>query len=159
MLVDTGHHAPGTNVEHIVAYLLDEGKLGGFHFNARKYADDDLIVGSTNPYELFLIFHEILSAKRDSANAKAQRTATRIAYMIDQSHNIEPKIPAMIRSVLNVQTQYAKALLVNWSELAEAQAKQDVLLAEAAVRDAFEQDVTRAAARSSARSLRRCRSR
>ena len=142
VLVDTGHHAPGTNVEHIVAYLLDEGKLGGFHFNARKYADDDLIVGSTNPYELFLIFHEILAARRDSANAKAQRTATRIAYMIDQSHNIEPKIPAMIRSVMNVQTGYAKALLVNWDELAAAQAAQDVLRAEAAVRDAFEQDVT-----------------
>jgi L-rhamnose isomerase/sugar isomerase len=142
VLVDTGHHAPGTNVEHIVAYLLDEGKLGGFHFNARKYADDDLIVGSTNPYELFLIFHEILSAKRDTANAKAQKTANRIAYMIDQSHNIEPKIPAMIRSVLNVQSGYAKALLVNWDALAAAQAAQDVLAAEAAVREAFEQDVT-----------------
>jgi L-rhamnose isomerase/sugar isomerase len=141
VLVDTGHHAPGTNVEHIVAFLLDEGKLGGFHFNARKYADDDLIVGSTNPYELFLIFHEILSAKENGA-AKVKRTAENIAFMIDQSHCIEPKIPAMIRSVLNVQTQYAKALLVNWSELAEAQAKQDVLRAEAAVRDAFEQDVT-----------------
>ena len=142
VLVDTGHHAPGTNVEHIVAYLLDEGKLGGFHFNSRKYADDDLIVGSTNPYELFLIFHEILAAKLDLAGPTAQRTAGRIAYMIDQSHNIEPKIPAMIRSVLNVQTQYAKALLVNWTELAAAQASQDVLRAEAAVRDAFEQDVT-----------------
>ncbi len=142
VLVDTGHHAPGTNVEHIVAYLLDEGKLGGFHFNSRKYADDDLIVGSTNPYELFLIFQEIVGAQRDKSAPKAQRTADKIAYMIDQSHNIEPKIPAMIRSVLNVQTQYAKAQLINWGELAEAQAKQDVLRAEAAVRDAFEQDVT-----------------
>jgi L-rhamnose isomerase/sugar isomerase len=141
VLVDTGHHAPGTNVEHIVAFLLDEGRLGGFHFNSRKYADDDLIVGAMNPYELFLIFHEILSAK-ENGQAKVKRTAENIAYMIDQSHCIEPKIPAMIRSVLNVQTQYAKALLVNWNELAEAQAKQDVLRAEAAVRDAYEQDVT-----------------
>lgn len=142
VLVDTGHHAPGTNVEHIVAYLLDEEKLGGFHFNSRKYADDDLIVGAMNPYELFLIFHEILSALRTNSQPNVQRTASRIAYMIDQSHCIEPKIPAMIRSVLNVQTQYAKALLVNWSELAEAQTQQDVLRSEAAVRDAFEQDVT-----------------
>jgi L-rhamnose isomerase/sugar isomerase len=139
VLVDTGHHAPGTNVEHIVACLLDEGKLGGFHFNSRKYADDDLIVGSVNPYELFLIFHQIQSAKRDAGVAR--KTAENIAYMIDQSHNIEPKIPAMIRSVLNVQTQHAKSLLINWDELAAAQENQDVLRAEAAVREAYEQDV------------------
>jgi L-rhamnose isomerase/sugar isomerase len=142
VLVDTGHHAPGTNVEHIVAYLLDEERIGGFHFNARKYADDDLIVGSINPYELFLIFFQILSAKRDSSQPGVQKTARRIAYMIDQSHSIEPKIPAMLRSVLNVQTQYAKALLVNWDELEQAQTRGDVLGAEAAVREAFEQDVT-----------------
>ncbi len=142
VLVDTGHHAPGTNVEHIVAYLLDEERIGGFHFNARKYADDDLIVGSINPYELFLIFFQILSAKRDSSQPGVQKTARRIAYMIDQSHSIEPKIPAMLRSVLNVQTQYAKALLVNWDELEQAQNRGDVLGAEAAVREAFEQDVT-----------------
>jgi L-rhamnose isomerase/sugar isomerase len=140
VLVDTGHHAQGTNVEHIVAYLLDEGRLGGFHFNSRKYADDDLIVGAINPYELFLIFYQIISALRDDVNPRAAATARNIAYMIDQSHNIEPKIPAMIRSVLNCQTQYAKALLINWDELADAQSKQDVLRAEAAVRDAFEQD-------------------
>lgn len=142
VLVDTGHHAPGTNVEHIVAFLLDENRLGGFHFNSRKYADDDLIVGAMNPYEIFLIFYQILAATRDRSHPKVQKCASRIAYMIDQSHNIEPKIPAMIRSVLNVQTQYAKALLINWDELAIAQEKQDVLRAEAAVRDAFEQDVT-----------------
>lgn len=142
VLVDTGHHAQGTNVEHIVAYLLDEERLGGFHFNSRKYADDDLIVGAINPYELFLIFYQILAALRDDEHPGTQQTARRIAYMIDQSHNIEPKIPAMIRSLLNVQTYYAKALLIQWDELEDAQAKQDVLRAEALVREAFEQDVT-----------------
>ncbi|MFH1024796.1 MAG: L-rhamnose isomerase [Planctomycetota bacterium] len=141
VLVDTGHHAPGTNVEHVVAFLLDEEKLGGFHFNSRKYADDDLIVGSHNPYELFLIFHEILQACR-AGRPGVRRTAGNIAFMIDQSHAIEPKIPAMIRSVLNVQTGYAKALLVNPETLREARAKDDVLGAESAVREAFEQDVT-----------------
>lgn len=87
VLVDTGHHAPGTNVEHIVAFLLDEQKLGGFHFNSRKYADDDLIVGATNPYELFLIFFQIRDAAAD-ANEVVRKTAENIAYMIDQSHCI-----------------------------------------------------------------------
>jgi L-rhamnose isomerase / sugar isomerase len=141
VLVDTGHHAQGTNVEQIVAYLLDEQKLGGFHFNSRKYADDDLIVGAINPYELFLIFYQILDAHAED-DAGVRRTAENIAYMIDQSHAIEPKIPAMIRSVLNVQTQYAKALLINLDEVARAQDAQDVLGAEDAVRKAFEFDVT-----------------
>ncbi len=141
VLVDTGHHAQGTNVEHIVAYLIDEQKLGGFHFNSRKYADDDLIVGSMNPYELFLIFYQIVSAANDD-EAAIRSTVNNIAYMIDQSHNIEQKIPAMIRSVMNVQTQYAKALLVNHEEVAEAQSRQDVLGAEHAVRSAYECDVT-----------------
>ncbi|GLG01754.1 L-rhamnose isomerase [Alicyclobacillus hesperidum subsp. aegles] len=140
VLVDTGHHAPGTNVEHIVAYLLDEGKLGGFHFNSRKYADDDLIVGAMNPYELFLIFYQILDATRD-ADSTVSRTAHEIAYMIDQSHVIEPKIPAMIRSLCNIQTQYAKALLIQHEELQEMQAKNDVLGAENTLRTAFEFDV------------------
>jgi L-rhamnose isomerase / sugar isomerase len=141
VLVDTGHHAQGTNVEQIVAYLLDEQKLGGFHFNSRKFADDDLIVGAINPYELFLIFYQILDAHADS-NTGVRQTAENIAYMIDQSHCIEPKIPAMIRSVLNVQTQYAKALLINLDKVKEAQGKQDVLAAENTVREAFECDVT-----------------
>ncbi|KRW91108.1 sugar isomerase [Alicyclobacillus tengchongensis] len=140
VLVDTGHHAPGTNVEHIVAYLLDEGKLGGFHFNSRKYADDDLIVGAMNPYELFLIFYQILDATRDT-DSTVSRTAHEIAYMIDQSHVIEPKIPAMIRSLCNIQTQYAKALLIQHDELQEMQAKNDVLGAENTLRTAFEFDV------------------
>ncbi|UOF89843.1 L-rhamnose isomerase [Fodinisporobacter ferrooxydans] len=141
VLVDTGHHAQGTNVEHIVAYLIDEKKLGGFHFNSRKYADDDLIVGTTNPYELFLIFYQIQNAGNDS-DAGIRQTVDNIAYMIDQSHSIERKIPAMIRSVLNVQTQCAKALLVNHDEVEEAQQRNDVLGAEDAVRRAFEFDVT-----------------
>lgn len=141
VLVDTGHHAPGTNVEHIVAYLLDEAKLGGFHFNSRKYADDDLIVGTTNPYELFLIFYQILDAAADGNDA-VRKTAAGISYMIDQSHAIEPKIPAMIRSVVNIQTQYAKALLIDHTEVREAQDRNDVLGAENAVRRAFEMDVT-----------------
>ncbi|WP_217592265.1 L-rhamnose isomerase [Cohnella sp. GbtcB17] len=141
VLVDTGHHAQGANIEHIVAYLLNEKKLGGFHFNSRKYGDDDLIVGSMNPYELFLIFYQIVDAMRDG-DAGVRQTAANIAYMIDQSHNIEEKIPAIIRSVLNVQTQFAKALLINPEEVGQAQQRQDVLGAEHAVRSAFEQDVT-----------------
>jgi L-rhamnose isomerase/sugar isomerase len=141
VLVDTGHHAPGTNVEHIVAYLLDEQRLGGFHFNSRKYADDDLIVGAINPYELFLIFYQIIEAASD-ADSGIRGCADDIAYMIDQSHNIEPKIQAMIRSVLNVQTQYAKALLINLEEVHAAQEAQDVMAAEDAVRSAYEVDVT-----------------
>jgi L-rhamnose isomerase/sugar isomerase len=141
VLVDTGHHAQGTNVEHIVAYLLDEKKIGGFHFNSRKYADDDLIVGAINPQELFLIFYQMIDAAEDSDDAVRQ-TVENIAYMIDQSHCIEPKIPAMIRSVLNVQTQYAKALLINREEVRKAQEAQDVLAAENAVREALELDVS-----------------
>lgn len=140
VLVDTGHHPQGTNIEHIVAYLLDEKSLGGFHFNSRKYADDDTIAGAIHPYELFLIFYQIISALEDE-DQKVRQTAENIAYMIDQSHNIEPKIPAMIRSILNVQTQYAKALLINLDQVREAQEKQDVMAAENAVREAFECDV------------------
>lgn len=141
VLVDTGHHFQGANIEHIVAYLLDEKRLGGFHFNNRKYADDDLIVGTVNPYELYLIFYQILDASRDQ-DAVIRQNVENIAYMIDQSHNIEAKIPAMLRSVLNVQAQYAKALLINHEEVAEAANRNDVLAAEHAVRRPFEFDVT-----------------
>ncbi|WP_211745736.1 L-rhamnose isomerase [Paenibacillus sp. Marseille-Q4541] len=141
VLVDTGHHLPGANIEHIVAYLLDEKRLGGFHFNSRKYADDDLIVGTVNPYELFLIFYQIQQGSMDE-DESIRSGVNNIAYMLDQSHNIEQKIPAMIRSVLNVQTQYAKALLVDHEEVAAAQENNDVLAAENAVRKAFEFDVT-----------------
>jgi L-rhamnose isomerase/sugar isomerase len=131
VLVDTGHHPQGTNVEQIVALLLMEGLLGGFHFNSRKYADDDLIVGSIDPFELFRIMHEIAAA--DAADG--------IAFMIDQSHNVEGKIDAMIQSVVNIQTAYAKALLVDRASLAEAQLEGDVLGAHRILVDAFETDV------------------
>ena len=136
VLVDTGHHPQGTNIAQIVAQLLDEGRLGGFHFNDRRYADDDLIVGSQNPFELFCIFNEIIGAE-----AEGNANAARIAYMIDQSHNIEPKIEAMIQSVINVQTAYAKALLVDRTALGEAQENGDVLGAYRVLQAAFETDV------------------
>ena len=138
VLVDTGHHPLGTNVEQIVALLLEERLLGGFHFNNRKYADDDLIVGSIDPFELFRIMSEIVSAKRDPATAQ---TAAAIEFMIDQSHNIEGKIEAMIQSVVNIQTAYAKALLVDRAELREAQLAGDVLRAHRVLTDAYETDV------------------
>jgi len=138
VLVDTGHHPLGTNVEQIVALLLEEGLLGGFHFNNRKYADDDLIVGSIDPFELFRIVSEIVSAKLDPRTAP---TATAIAYMIDQSHNIEGKIEAMIQSVVNIQTAYAKALVVDRQALRDAQLAGDVLGAHRVLTNAFETDV------------------
>jgi L-rhamnose isomerase/sugar isomerase len=140
VLVDTGHHAQGTNIEHIVAFLLDEGRLGGFHFNNRKYADDDLIVGSVNPYELFLIFNELIAAE-ESREAVPVDCAKNVAYMIDQSHNIEPKIEAMVQSVINCQVALAKALLVNRQKLAERQAASDVLGAHRELTAAYETDV------------------
>ena len=131
VLVDTGHHPQGTNVEQIVALLLTEGLLGGFHFNNRKYADDDLIVGSIDPFELFRIMREITLADAPE----------RIAFMIDQSHNIEGKIDAMIQSVSNIQTAYAKALLVDEERLGAAQREGDVLGAHRVLLEAFETDV------------------
>ena len=138
VLVDTGHHPQGTNVEQIVALLLSEGLLGGFHFNNRKYADDDLIVGSIDPFELFRIMREIVAARIDPATAE---TANAIAFMIDQSHNVEGKIEAMIQSVVNIQTAYAKALLVDADRLVVAQQEGDVLGAHRVLLDAFETDV------------------
>jgi L-rhamnose isomerase/sugar isomerase len=132
VLVDTGHHAQGTNIAHIVAFLLDEGRLGGFHFNARKYADDDLIVGTVNPFELFEIYTELVSAGD---------MAKDVAYMIDQSHNIEPKLEAMLVSVLNCQTAYAKALIVDYKDLEQKQLAGDVLGAHRVLVDAYETDV------------------
>jgi L-rhamnose isomerase/sugar isomerase len=131
VLVDLGHHAQGVNVEHIVALLLDEGRLGGFHFNNRRYADDDLIVGSVNPFELFLIYVELVEAEE----------STRIDYMIDQAHNIEPKIEAMILSVMNLQEAYAKALLVDRETLREARRAGDVLAGHRLLLDAYSTDV------------------
>lgn len=140
VLVDLGHHAPGVNIEQIVALLLDEGKLGGFHFNNRKYADDDLIVGSVNPYELFLIYNELTGAATgESQPAKA--TAREVAYMIDQSHNIEGKLAPMILSVINCQEAYAKSLLVPRAELAATQQAGDVLGAHHLLNEAYRTDV------------------
>ena len=138
VLVDTGHHPLGTNVEQIVALLLEERLLGGFHFNNRKYADDDLIVGSIDPFELFRIMSEIVSAKHDPVTAT---TADAIEFMVDQSHNIEGKIEAMIQSVVNIQLAYAKALLVDRPALREAQLSGDVLGAHRVLTDAYETDV------------------
>lgn len=132
VLVDTGHHAQGTNIAHIVAFLLDEGRLGGFHLNARRYADDDLIVGTNNPFELFEIYVELVSAGERAKD---------VAYMIDQSHNIEPKLEAMLLSVLNCQTAYARALIVDYKTLRERQQAGDVLGAHRVLVEAFDTDV------------------
>jgi L-rhamnose isomerase/sugar isomerase len=134
VVVDTGHHAPGTNIEFIVALLLREGKLGGFDFNSRFYADDDLMVGSADPFQLFRIMHEV------AKNGGLLRE-TGVAFMLDQCHNIEAKIPAVIRSVMNVQEATAKALLVDLDALGAAQRDGDVLTANAVVMDAYNTDV------------------
>jgi L-rhamnose isomerase/sugar isomerase len=131
VLVDTGHHPQATNIEQIVALLVAEGLLGGFHFNNRKYADDDLIVGSVDPFELFRIMHELALAEVEASTA----------FMIDQSHNVEGKIDAMLQSVMNIQTAYAKALLIDDAVLTRSQEKGDVLGAHRALTDAFETDV------------------
>jgi L-rhamnose isomerase/sugar isomerase len=140
VLVDLGHHAAGVNIEQIVAFLLDESKLGGFHFNNRKYADDDLIVGSVNPYELFLIYNELTGAALGT-DEPARSTARNVAYMIDQSHNIEGKLAPMMLSVLNCQEAYAKSLLVPRQKLAAAQQAGDVLGAHHLLTEAYRSDV------------------
>ncbi|NLU73644.1 L-rhamnose isomerase [Streptomyces sp. HNM0575] len=134
VVVDTGHHAPGTNIEFIVALLLREGKLGGFDFNSRFYADDDLMVGAADPFQLFRIMYEVV-------RGGGLDSAAGIAFMLDQCHNIEPKIPAIIRSVMNVQEATAKALLVDRGALASAQRSGDVLGANAVLMDAYNTDV------------------
>ncbi len=134
VLVDTGHHAPGTNIEFIVSSLLRLQRLGGFHFNSRFYADDDLMVGAADPYQLFRIMHEVVSAGVLGEGSK-------VAFMLDQCHNIEPKVQAEIRSVMNVQEATAKALLVDGEALRSAQAAGDVLGANAVLVDAFNTDV------------------
>jgi L-rhamnose isomerase/sugar isomerase len=130
VLVDLGHHAQGTNVEQIVAFLADERRLGGFHFNNRKYADDDLIVGSVNPLELFLIFAEL-----GEGDAPLPRLT------IDQSHNVEAKVEAMVLSIVNLQESYAKSLLIDRQALREAQAAGDVLRGHELLLDAYQTDV------------------
>ncbi|MBW8817410.1 MAG: L-rhamnose isomerase [Streptomyces sp.] len=134
VVVDTGHHAPGVNIEFIVAFLLRERKLGAFDFNSRFYADDDLMVGAADPFQLFRILHEVSkNGGFDKANG--------VAFMLDQCHNIEGKIPAVIRSVMNVQEATAKALLVDLDALRAAQRSGDVLAANAVLMDAYNTDV------------------
>lgn len=132
--LDTGHHAPGTNIEFIVAQLLRLGKLGSFDFNSRFYADDDLIVGAADPYQLFRIMYEVIRGGGYGPDSS-------VAFMLDQCHNIEKKIPGQIRSVLNVQEMTARALLVDTSALEKAQVEGDVLLANEIFMDAFYTDV------------------
>jgi L-rhamnose isomerase / sugar isomerase len=134
VVVDTGHHAPGTNIEFIVASLLRADKLGAFDFNSRFYADDDLMVGAADPFQLFRIMHEVVKA-----GALAPEVG--VAFMLDQCHNIEPKIPGQIRSVMNVQEATAKALLVDQEALEAAQRTGDVLGAHGVLMDAYATDV------------------
>jgi L-rhamnose isomerase/sugar isomerase len=135
VLVDTGHHYQSQNIEQIVAWLLAEGMLGGFHFNDRRYADDDLTLGSIDPYQVFRIFHEIQFFEWETG------TRADIAYMIDQSHNLKGKIEAMIQTVMMAQELYAKASLVEHAALAQAQARCDLVAAESLLQSAFATDV------------------
>ncbi|GAA4945845.1 L-rhamnose isomerase [Actinoplanes utahensis] len=139
VVLDTGHHAPGTNIEFIVMQLLRQGRLGAFDFNSRYYADDDLIVGSADPFQLFRIMSEIVAVG-------AHRPESGVNFMLDQCHNIEEKIPGQIRSVLNVEAALAKALLVDQEAIAAAQRAGDVLGAHQVLMDAFETDVRSALA-------------
>ena len=134
VVVDTGHHAPGTNIEFIVAFLLRERKLGAFDFNSRFYADDDLMAGAADPFQLFRIMYEVIRGGGFAPEAG-------VCFMLDQCHNIERKIPGQIRSVLNVQELTAKALLVDRDALAAAQQAGDVLGANGVLMDAFATDV------------------
>lgn len=138
VLVDTGHHYQSQNIEQIVAWLLSEGRLGGFHFNDRKYADDDLTIGSIDPYQVFRIFHEILFYEWE-AKQKAD-----IAYMIDQSHNLKGKIEETIQTVSMAQQLFAKAALVDHSALVSEQTRCNLIAAESILQDAFSTDVREA---------------
>jgi len=138
VLVDLGHHPPSANIEHIIAILLDEQKLGGFHLNDRKYGDDDLMTGTINPLQLFLIFDQLVDAAQDPTTAAI---ANGVVYMLDQSHNIEGSMEGIIQSTMNTQTAYAKALLVDRPRLHAAQADGDVILANRILMAAYETDV------------------
>ena len=140
VLVDTGHHAPGTNIEHIVANLLDEGRLGGFHFNSRKYADDDLTVGSMNPYELFLIYNELVDAE-ENGDKNTKACAKNVAYMFDMCPTHKPPVLSVLQGAVIVQEMFAKALLVDRDALAKARSNIDLVSAEEVLRDAYNTDV------------------
>jgi L-rhamnose isomerase/sugar isomerase len=134
VLVDTGHHLPAQNIEQIVAWLLHTGLLGGFHFNDRRYADDDLTLGSIDPYQIFRIFHEIHSGR-------AEGLGSGIAFMVDQSHNLKGKIEATVQTVVTAQELWLKAALVDRVKLAELQDSCDLVAAEELFRGAFWRDV------------------
>ena len=135
VLVDTGHHYSAQNIEQIVAWLLDEEMLGGFHFNDRRYADDDLTMGSIDPYQIFRVFAEIAHYEWES------KKSADIAYMIDQSHNLKNKIEAMIQTVMAAQELYAKAALIDHAALVDARTEQRLIDAEMIYKDAFSTDV------------------
>ncbi len=134
VVVDTGHHAPGTNIEFIVAVLMREGKLGAFDFNSRFYADDDLMVGAADPFQLFRIMHEVVKTG-------ALSPTSGVSFVLDQCHNIEPKIPGQIRSIMNVQEAVTKALILDQEALLAAQLAGDVLGANEVMMDAYNTDV------------------
>jgi len=136
-LVDLGHHLPGANIEQIVSLLLMEGKLGGFHFNDSKYGDDDLTVGSIKPYQLFLIFNELV----EGMDARGMRHATGLAWMIDASHNVKDPLEDLLQSVEAVMLSYAQALLVDRKKLADAKNNNDVVTAQEVLQNAFRTDV------------------
>jgi len=138
VLIDLGHHPLGYNIEQVVAILIDERKMGGFHFNNKKYADDDLTVGSINPYELFLIYNELVDAE---LNPDTSNFASHIAYMIDQSHNVKNKIEAMIQSVMTLQEIYAKALFIDRESLKKSQTEGRIIDSEECLKNAFYKDV------------------
>ena len=135
VLVDMGHHLPGQNVEHIVSFLADEGMLGGFHFNDRHYADDDLTLGSIDPYRIFRVFLAILEAERACGHDLP------VEFMVDQSHNLKPKVEAMVQTVVAAQELFAKALLVDLEALDAARARHDIVAAEECLKGAFATDV------------------
>jgi L-rhamnose isomerase/sugar isomerase len=136
-LVDLGHHLPNANIEQIVALLLMEGKLGGFHFNDSKYGDDDLTVGSIKPYQLFLIFNELV----EGMDAKGMNHATGLGWMIDASHNVKDPLEDLLQSVEAIMITYAQALLVDRNKLNEAQNNNDVVTAQEILQQAFRTDV------------------
>jgi len=136
-LVDLGHHLQGANIEQIVSLLLMEGKLAGFHFNDSKYGDDDLTVGSINPYQLFLIFNELV----EGMDARGMDHATSIGWMIDASHNVKDPIEDLLQSVQAIKLAYAQALLVDKPALVAAQNNNDVALAQEILQRAYRTDV------------------
>ena len=146
-LVDLGHHLQGTNIEQIVSLLLMEGKLAGFHFNDSKYGDDDLTVGSINPYQLFLIFNELV----EGMDARGMDHATSIGWMIDASHNVKDPIEDLLQSVQAIKIAYAQALLVDKKALVAAQNNNDVALAQEVLQEAYRTDVRSLVAEASLR--------